>query len=322
MRPAFLFPGQGAQHVGMGRALWETFPAARRAMDEASAACGLDLLRLCAEGPEERLAQTEVTQPALLAVSAATLAVLTEAGVRPAAAAGLSLGEYGALLAAGCAPLGDLAALVRRRGRYMQEAVPQGEGGMAAVLGAERAAVERLCEGVVASLLQEGLPAPAGGWVLAPANYNGPGQVVVSGHAVAVRRAVEMGRAFGARRVHLLPVSAPFHCRLMRPAEERLAPELAALALGEPRVPVVANATAQALRAAADVREALVRQVSRPVLWEDSVRCLDRLGCDVFVEVGPGRTLTALVGRILPGARTLAVEDPDSLQACVRALAA
>lgn len=316
---AFVFPGQGAQFVGMGRDLYERVPAARAAFDTAAAACGLNLAELCFTGPAERLSETEVTQPALLAVSAAALAALTERGIAPAAAAGLSLGEYGALLAAGAADLPELARLVRLRGRFMQEAVPQGSGGMAALLGLDAAAAARLCAQAVAAL--EGQP-PAGGWVLEPANLNCPGQIVLAGHLPALRQVGELARAAGARRFTLLPVSAPFHCALMAPAALRLAPELAALPLRPTRLPVVANVDARAVRAPAEVRQALLAQVDHPVLWEDGVRRLAELGCDTFVEVGAGRTLCGLIGRILPGARTLAVGDSEGLAACVQELGA
>jgi [acyl-carrier-protein] S-malonyltransferase len=322
MPVAFLFPGQGAQFVGMGQALYEAEPAARRAFDRAAEGSGLDLQTLCFSGPAERLAETEVTQPAILAVSAAVLAVLRERGVVPAAAAGLSLGEYGALLAAEAAEVGDLAALVRRRGRYMQEAVPLGEGAMAAVLGLERAAVEALCARALEALARDGVPPPPGGWVLAPANLNGPGQVVISGHAPAVRQAAALGREFGARRVTLLPVSAPFHCPLMRPAAQRLRSDLEALPLRPAAIPVVCNVRAEVVREPEEVRQALLDQVASPVLWEDCVRRLAALGCDTFLEVGPGQTLTALVGRILPGARAMAVGDPASLERCLAELGA
>lgn len=319
VRVAFVFPGQGAQSVGMGRELYQEHPEARQAIDAAAAACGLDLPRLCFEGPEEHLNETEITQPAILAVSAAALAVLAARGVIPVAAAGLSLGEYGALLAAGAADLPALARLVRLRGRFMQEAVPLGTGGMAAALGLDREAARRLCAAAVARTAEE---PPPGGWVLAPANLNCPGQIVLAGHLPAVRQAVALGREFGARRLTLLPVSAPFHCSLMTPAAERLRPELAALALRPAALPVVANADAGVVREPAEVRRALLAQVDHPVLWEDGVRRLAELGCDTFVEVGPGRTLSGLIGRILPGARTLPVGDAASLAACLQELGA
>lgn len=316
MRLAFLFPGQGAQFVGMGRAFYETEPAARRAIEQAAAACELDLPELCLRGPEDRLLETEVTQPAILAVSAAILAVLAERGVSPTAAAGLSLGEYGALLAAGVAELGPLARLVRLRGRYMQEAVPLGTGGMAAVLGLGLAETGRLCAAAVAELPDP----PPGGWVLSPANLNAPGQIVIAGHLAAVRRAAELGRGFGARRVAPLPVSAPFHCALMGPAAQRLRPELDALPLRRAGVPVVGNAAAEPMREPADLRAALLRQVTEPVRWEECVRRLGAMGCDTFLEVGPGRTLTTLLPRILPEARGFALGDPEALAACLQEL--
>lgn len=312
MSLAFIFPGQGAQAVGMGRALYERYAVARGVIDVAAEACGLDLPRLCFEGPADRLEETEVTQPALLAVSAAVVAVLAAEGVRPQAVAGLSLGEYGALLCANAAELTALSALVRLRGRCMQEAVPIGVGGMAAVVGLGREGVEALCLRALNALSAEG-EAPAGGWVLTPANYNCPGQIVISGHLPAVRRAVALGRDCGARRVQLLPVSAPFHSALMLPAEERLRPAIEAVAWRAPEIPVVANVHAQVVSGAPEVRAALVRQVSQPVLWEDCVRRLATLGCDTFVEVGPGRALTGFVGRILPSARALAVSDLEGV---------
>lgn len=317
MPVAFVFPGQGAQFVGMGRGLYEQSRTARAAIDTAAEACGLDLPGLCFEGPAERLGETEVTQPAILAVSAAVLAVLAERGVVPAAAAGLSLGEYTALLAAGAADLPSMARLVRLRGRFMQEAVPQGTGGMAAVLGLDPEAAGRLCAAAVEGI--DGEP-PPGGWVLAPANLNCPGQIVISGHLPAVRRAVALGRDFGARRLTLLPVSAPFHCALMRPAAERLRPELEALPLRPARLPVVANVHARVVADPAGVRQALLAQVDNPVLWEDCVRRLFTLGCDTFVEVGPGRSMSAMIARILPEARTFAVGDSETLHTCVQEL--
>jgi [acyl-carrier-protein] S-malonyltransferase len=318
MSVALVFPGQGAQFVGMGQALLDAEPLARHVLREAGEASGLDLDRLIREGPADRLAETEITQPAILAVSAAVAAVLASRGVVPAATAGLSLGEYTALVAAGALDAGPAAALVRRRGRYMQEAVPLGEGAMAAVLGLEVAAVERLCAEVAAAMP---VPAPDGGWVLAPANFNCPGQIVIAGHAAAVAEAAARGREFGARRVAVLPVSAPFHCSLMAPAAARLAPDLAALALRPAACPVVANVHARAVESPDEMRQALLAQVCSPVRWEDVVRTLAATGCDTFVEVGPGKTLSGFIQRILPAARVLAVCDPESLAAAVAACA-
>lgn len=266
--------------------------------------------------------ETEVTQPAIFAVSAAAWAVLEEAGVHPVAAAGLSVGEYAAVLAAGAADVAPLAALVRRRGQYMQEAVPLGQGAMAAVMGLSAEQVEALCTEALGQLHAAGEPAPSGGWVLTPANLNAPGQVVISGHARAVDRAVALAPQRGARRVQRLAVSAPFHCALMRPAEERLAPGVAALGLREARIPVVRNVDAEPVRAARDLAQGLVQQVSRPVQWERCVRRLAELGCDTFVEVGPGQTLSGLIRRTLPGARALSAGDAAGVAECLRVLAA
>lgn len=318
-RIAFVFPGQGAQHVGMGQALVERYPEARAVFAAASEACGFDLRRLCFDGPAERLAETEITQPAILTVSAAALAVLRGRGLRPGAAAGLSLGEYGALLCAEAADLPDLVALVRRRGRYMQEAVPAGRGAMAAVLGLSPQGADALCRQALAALPT---PGPAGGWVLVPANFNCPGQVVISGHREAVEEAVALGRAAGARRVQLLPVSAPFHCPLMAPAAERLGPEIAAIPWRTGRVPVIANSTATVVTRPKDIQEALIAQVSSPVRWEESVRLLVDMGCRLFCEVGPGKALSAFIGRIAPEAITVPVGDPDGVEAALVAAAA
>ena len=316
VRVAFLFPGQGAQAVGMGAALCAAEPAARAAFDVASAACGLDLADLCFRGPEAELGRTEVTQPAILTCSAAVLAVLRLRGVEPAAVAGLSLGEYSALLAADAAGLADLAPLVRRRGRYMQDAVPLGSGGMAAVLGLSLPGVEDLCAAACAAA---GDP-PPGGWVLAPANLNAPGQIVIAGHQGALAQAVALGRGMGARRVLPLPVSAPFHCALMAPAARALAPELDSLPLRPAACPIVCNVRAEVVTEPEQVRAALLAQCSAPVLWEDGIRRLAALGCDAFIEVGPGQTLTGLVGRILPEALAVAVCDPESLERCLQRL--
>ena len=288
---AFIFPGQGSQNVGMGRALADAYPVARAAFDEADRAFqrtddGRRLSELCFDGPEDRLTLTEITQPAILAASIAACRVLDEHGVRPAFVAGHSLGEYSANVAAGTFEFADAVAIVRRRGRYMQEAVPVGTGAMAAILGTDLETVVRACEEA------------SEGEVVSPANINSPGQVVIAGTAAAVQRACDRAKALGARRAVPLTVSAPFHCALMKPAEDRLAPELRALPARPPRVPVVANVDAEAKRDAAAAVEALVRQVSAPVLWDAVVRRLASEGVTTYVEVGPGTVLSGLVKKI------------------------
>jgi [acyl-carrier-protein] S-malonyltransferase len=312
---AFIFPGQGAQTVGMGKALAEAFPEARATFDEADVAFaaaadgrpgpGRPLRHLCFEGPDDQLMLTEHTQPAILAVSIAAARVLDARGIRPGFVAGHSLGEYSANVAAGTFAFADAIRIVRRRGRYMQEAVPPGEGAMAAILGLEAADVRRACDEV------------AQGEVVRPANLNGPGQVVIAGAAGAVQRAAERVRALGAKRVVPLAVSAPFHCALMQPAEARLEPELRALAVRDPRVPIVANVDAQPKQDARAAIDALVRQVSAPVLWEDVVRRLASEGVTTYVEVGPGRVLGGLVKKIHRGAQVLAFGAPEDLEAIV-----
>lgn len=283
---AFIFPGQGSQTVGMGKALAEAFPICRDTFAEADAALGEPLSRICFEGPEEQLALTENTQPAILAVSIAACRLLVSRGLTPALVAGHSLGEYSANVAAGTFAFADALRLVRRRGRYMQEAVPVGAGAMAAILGLDAEKVAAACEEA------------AQGDVVSPANLNGAGQVVIAGTREAVARAGERARALGARRVVPLPVSAPFHCALMKPAQERLAPELRAVAVFDPRVPIVANVNAELTRTARGAIEALVAQVSSPVLWEAVVRRLASEGVTTYVEVGPGTVLSGLVRKI------------------------
>jgi [acyl-carrier-protein] S-malonyltransferase len=298
---AFVFPGQGAQTVGMGVACAEASAAARAAFATASRASGLDLLALCREGPAERLAETEITQPAILAASAAVLAMLQDAGLRPDAVAGLSLGEYTALVAAGALDLETAAALVRRRGRYMQEAVPLGAGAMAAILGLDRERVEQVCRDTPG--------------VVTPSNYNCPGQTVISGEASAVAAAAAACRAAGARKATVLPVSAPFHCPLMAPAAERLRPDLESARIAPARIPVVCNVDAAPVREPEAIRRALLLQVDHPVRWEECVRTLWGLGCDTFVEVGPGGALTAFLKRIEPRARGVACATPQDVTA-------
>jgi [acyl-carrier-protein] S-malonyltransferase len=308
MALAFIFPGQGSQRVGMGRALATAVPAAAAAFAEADAALGFALSRLCFEGPEEELTLTANTQPAILTASVAAYWALEARGVKPDWVAGHSLGEWSALVAAGSLHLGAAVTAVRKRGQYMQEAVPVGEGAMAAILMLDLLAIEAACVEA------------AEGQVVVPANINSPGQVVIAGHTAAVERAMEKCKARGAKRAVRLPVSAPFHSPLMRPAQERLAADLQRLEMGAPAVPLVNNVDARPVRTAEEVRDGLVRQVSAPVRWEESVRELVGQGVDTFVEVGPGQVLSGLVKKIQKGARVLSVEDPSSLDAAVAAL--
>ena len=300
---AFIFPGQGSQAVGMGKALADAFPIVRETMAEADAALGEDLSGLCFNGPANRLVLTENTQPAILAVSVACYRLLASRGFTPSFMAGHSLGEYSAHVAAGTLTFGDALRTVRRRGRYMQEAVPVGHGAMAAILGLDAAKVAQACDEA------------AQGEVVSPANLNAPGQVVIAGTAAAVARASERAKQLGAKRAIPLPVSAPFHCALMMPAEARLAPELRALAVSDPAVPVVANVDAEPKRSGREAIEALIRQVSSPVRWEDVMRRLASEGVHKYVEVGPGTVLTGLGRKILRDAAFASIEDPAGLDA-------
>jgi [acyl-carrier-protein] S-malonyltransferase len=308
MSVAFVFPGQGSQAVGMGRALFEAFPESRAVFEEADGALGFALSRLCFEGPEADLQLTANTQPALLATSVAALRPLLARGIRPDWVAGHSLGEYGALVAAEALALGDAVRTVRRRGEYMQEAVPVGVGAMTAILGLDLAGVEAACREA------------AGGEVVSPANVNSPGQVVIAGHVAAVERASALCRARGAKRSVKLPVSAPFHCALMKPAQDRLAGDLAAVAFRDPVVPLVNNVDARVVREGGECREGLVRQVCGAVRWQQSVELLAREGVTTFVEVGEGTVLSGLVRKIARDARVLNVDSPAALEAAVAAL--
>ena len=299
---AFVFPGQGAQKVGMGKALAESFPICRDTFAEADQALGESLSSLCFDGPEDRLMLTENTQPAILATSIAVQRLVASEGLRADFAAGHSLGEYSAHVAAGTLSFADALRTVRRRGKYMQEAVPVGEGAMAAILGLDAAGVARACAEAAAE----------SGQVVSPANLNAPGQVVIAGHAAAVSAASERARALGAKRAIPLAVSAPFHCALMKPAEDRLGPELRALPSQDPGIPVVANVDAELKRDATSAIEALVRQVSAPVRWEDVVRRLIAEGVTTFVELGPGTVLGGLIKKIDRGVKILSIEDPAS----------
>ena len=308
---AFVFPGQGSQAPGMGRDLWEQYPAARAVFEEADEALGFALSELCFEGPAEELQLTENTQPAILTVSVAALrAMEAEDFPAPDYVAGHSLGEYSALVAAGALSLGDAVRVVRQRGRFMQEAVPVGAGAMAAVLGSDLETVEAVCR-----------EAALEGEVCSPANVNSPGQIVIAGSAAAVERAVPLLKARGAKRAVPLKVSAPFHCALMMPAQERLAEALAEVAFDDPRVPLVTNVDAAIIRTAGEASASLVRQVSSPVRWRESVGLLEREGVGWFVEVGPGKVLSGLVRQTAPRVQCVNVEDSQSLTAARAALA-
>ncbi|MCA1615593.1 MAG: ACP S-malonyltransferase [Acidobacteria bacterium] len=302
---AYIFPGQGSQHAGMGRELAEAFPAAREVFAEADDALGFALSRLCFEGPAEELQLTENTQPTILAASVAALRALEGEGFpAPSYVAGHSLGEYTALVAAGVLGLADALRTVRARGRYMQEAVPAGAGAMAAVVGSDEASVAEACAEA------------ARGEVCGPANLNSPTQIVIAGHAGAVDRAVEILKSRGVRKAVRLKVSAPFHSALMMPAQERLAEDLARLDFADPRVPVVTNADARLVRSGVEARESLVRQVSSPVRWSEAIALLaGREGVGTFVEVGPGKVLAGLLRQIAPGARAASVGDRAGLEA-------
>ena len=300
---AFVFPGQGSQYAGMGKDLAENFPVARQVFEEANDALGMDLAGLCFNGPEEDLKLTTNTQPAILTTSIAALRVLQqETGLVPTYAAGHSLGEYSALVCAGGLEFADAVRIVRQRGSFMQEAVPVGVGAMAAILGLEGADLDAVCQEA------------AQGEVVAPANFNSPGQVVIAGHAGAVERAMELAKARGAKRALPLPVSAPFHCALMTPAGERLRNVLGGIAVGTLAVPVVSNVEAQPNQDASRIRDLLVAQVSAPVRWDESVQTMNQLGVDRFVEIGPGKVLAGLVKRIVKGVTAQNIEDCASLK--------
>ena len=301
---ALVFPGQGSQKVGMGKALADAFPICREAFEEADAALGTALSHVIFDGPEDQLTLTENAQPAILTVSVAAGRLLESRGFpKPAFVAGHSLGEYTANVAAGTFSFADAVRIVRRRGQYMQEAVPVGTGSMAAILGLDADKVADECREA------------AQGEVVTPANINGAGQVVIAGAAAAVARASERAKALGAKRAIPLTVSAPFHCALMKPAEERLAPELRALATRTPRVPIVANVDAEPKRDAKSAIDALVAQVSSPVRWEAVVQRLAKEGVTTYVEVGPGTVLSGLVKKIHRDAKVVNFASPEDLAA-------
>jgi [acyl-carrier-protein] S-malonyltransferase len=300
---AFLFPGQASQYPGMGRDLAANFPESRQVFDEADAALGFSISKLCFEGSEEALKQTENTQPAILTVSTAAYRVLEKRGIIPDFAAGHSLGEYSALVAAGALEFSAAVKIVHQRGQYMQEAVPSGEGAMAAILGLSPAEVAEICKKA------------ADHEIVSPANLNSPEQTVISGGAAAVKRAVEIASQSGAKRAVILPVSAPFHCELMAPAQKRLEPDLRAATFAALHFPVVTNVDAGGIASGEEARDALIRQVTQPVRWLDSVHEMIEEGVTIFVEVGPGKVLSGLMRQIDRSVRCFNVEDAASLQA-------
>ena len=303
---AFIFPGQGAQYVGMGKEISDNFKVACDVFDDANKAIGIDIRDICFNGPEEELVKTENTQPAILTTSIAILRVLEDQGIKADITAGLSLGEYSSLVYSGVLDFSDAVSLVKKRGRYMQQAVPEGKGNMAAVLGLSREKIDE----VVAESKDAG--------IISAANYNCPGQIVLSGEKAAIEKAIELSKEKGAKRSILLPVSAPFHCRMLKPAGEKLSVALKSVEISDMNVPVVSNVTGEYIRDKSDVEDLLTRQVSSSVLWEDSVDLMLKDGVDTFIEVGPGKTLTAFIKKIAKNndikVTCLNVEDLESLK--------
>jgi len=315
---AFIFPGQGSQAVGMGKALYDAFPEAKAVIDAADDALGEKLSKLCFEGPEEKLKLTANTQPAILTVSVAAHAAFVKRrpDLTPAFVAGHSLGEYSALVAAGAMSLPDAVRSVRARGTFMQEAVPAGVGAMAAVLGLEASKVKEICEMAAAEGQARPERSPEGGveWVCSPANYNEPGQTVIAGHAKAVERASALLKEAGAKRVLPLPVSAPFHCALMQPVVARLDATLSKVSFNAPRFPVVTNVEAAPNSDSSRIKDLLLKQVTGSVRWVECVQTLEREGVTKVIELGPGKVLCGLVKRIAKGIECVNVEDVASLE--------
>ena len=299
---AFVFPGQGAQKVGMGKDFFDNYDVAKKMFKEADEALGYSIMKMCFEGPEEDLKLTANTQPAILTISCIANEILKENGVQPEITGGHSLGEYSALVAAGVLKFQDAVALVHKRGAYMQEAVPVGEGGMAAIIGVDREKIVEICQSVSAESPVQAV------------NFNCPGQIVIAGATRGVELAVEELKAAGAKKAVILPVSAPFHSTLMKPAAEKLAVELDKVTLSDARIPVVANVNAQVLTKAEDIKVSLVAQAASPVLWEDCVAKMKEFGADVLLEAGPGKTLCGFNRRIDKSIKSLNVEDVESLE--------
>jgi [acyl-carrier-protein] S-malonyltransferase len=306
---AFIFPGQASQYAGMGRDLAQNFPEAHAVFEEMDSVLNFPLSRLCFDGPEEELKLTENTQPGILAVSVAAFRVLEARAVLPNCVAGHSLGEYSALVAAGALDFGPAVRLVRERGKYMQAAVPLGEGAMAAIMGLAPAEVIDICHRA------------SNGALVSPANLNSPAQTVISGDAAAVKRAVELASQNGAKRAVMLPVSAPFHCGLMGPAQDRLEKDLLGTPFADLRFPLITNVDAEEITTGDEARQALIRQVSLPVRWEDSIREMLALGVTTFVEVGPGKVLSGLLRQIERSVHCFNVEDSATLNAALAKLA-
>ncbi len=302
----FFFPGQGSQYPGMGKDLAENFPLARQLFEEANDALGFDLASLCYNGPEDALKLTANTQPAILTTSIAALKVLeAETGLTPDYAAGHSLGEYSALVCAGALGFADAVRIVRQRGTFMQEAVPVGTGSMAAILGLDPNVLNQVCADA------------AQGQVVSPANFNSSGQVVIAGHVEAVERAIVLAKEQGAKRAMLLPVSAPFHCRLMVPAGQRLAEVIEQVSVNAMALPVISNVEAKPNQDESRVRDLLVQQVSAPVRWEETVKFLVDLGVERYIEVGPGKVLSGLVKRVAKGSVIQNVQYMADIRALV-----
>jgi [acyl-carrier-protein] S-malonyltransferase len=305
---ALVFPGQGSQSVGMGRAFYDAIPEIRKVYEEAAAILGYDIAGLCFDGPADRLNLTEYTQPALLTVSIAALRTFEPAGIRAMAVAGHSLGEYSALVAAGGLTFETAVSLVQKRGQYMAEAVPSGRGLVAAVLGVSKEVVIEACREATSV------------GVVAAANFNCPGQIVIAGDKAAVERAIELVKAKGCRKAIPLPVSVPVHTPLMQYAADRLAQDVDGAMWSDLKMPLVNNAEAKPLRLAVEAKASVIRQLPSPVLWEDSIKVMQGMGVKTFIEVGPGTVLTGLVKRIAPEAKTFNVHDPQSLESTLKGL--